>query len=157
MKVVCAIAPLFVVVTACSSSDLAPRAGVTLLVTNETCTGGTCRPLEVIAFPNIQTRTPGGPVTIDLGSLTAQQQCFTLPTSLQFRIFDQASGEVDIIDWSDAQGLSLAALPPNTPLAQASPTTRAFVPAAAGGWRISLPSGNAVRFAPACSSGRGPT
>ena len=58
MKVVCAIAPLFVVVTACSSSELAPRAGVTLLVTNETCTGGTCQPLEVIAFPNVQTRTP---------------------------------------------------------------------------------------------------
>ncbi|HKV51085.1 MAG TPA: hypothetical protein VJO52_07795 [Gemmatimonadaceae bacterium] len=149
--------PLFVgAVLACSSS-VAPRAGVTLLVTNETCTGGVCDSLDVVAFPGVHTNTPGGPWELDLGWSTTPQQCFVLPASAQFLIIgvnDNGSRDTTTISWSDAQRLSIGTLPPNAPPFGASPATASFVPAAAAGWAISEPSGTVVRSAQPCHSGR---
>jgi len=128
---------------ACSSS-VEPRAGVTLLVTNESCQSGHCDSLEVLAFPSIQPNTPGGFWSIDLGAITTAQKCFTLPPTAQFKVIGQHSnGGADTVTytWTNASGLSLGALSRGQLRLQASPTTSAFVPAAAAGWRIDVPSG----------------
>lgn len=160
MRLFRSIVPLLACAAAACSSSVAPRAGVTLLVTNETCSTGVCDSLDVVAFPGVETNTPGGAWEIKLGWSTTPQQCFVLPASAKFLIVgvnDNGSRDTTTISWSDAQRMSLAGLPPNTPVFFANPTTASFVPAAAAGWAISMPSGTVVNSARPCSAGRGPT
>ena len=144
-----ALAPL-----ACSST-VEPRAGVTLLVTNESCQSGQCDPLEVLAFPSVQPNTPGGFWSLDLGTISTAQKCFTLPPTAQFKVIGQHSdGGADTVTytWTNASGLSLGALPQGQSRIQAKPTTSAFVPATASGWRIDVPSGVQATQDNACTT-----
>ena len=139
---------------ACSSS-VEPRAGVTLLVTNESCQSGQCDPLEVLAFPSVQPNTPGAFWSLDLGTITTAQKCFTLPPTAQFKVIGQHSdGGADTVTytWTNASGLSLGALPQGQSRIQAKPTTSAFVPATASGWRIDVPSGVQATQDNACTT-----
>ncbi|MGH7626122.1 MAG: hypothetical protein ACREOJ_12495 [Gemmatimonadaceae bacterium] len=148
-----ACAALGLLALACSSS-VEPRSGVTLLVTNASCQSGHCDSLDVLAFPSNQPNTPGGFWSLDLGMVTAAQQCFTLPPTAQFRVIGERSdGGADTVTytWTDASSLSLAALPPSQPHLLAQPVTSAFVPATAAGWAITIPSGNQATPAAACT------
>lgn len=139
---------------ACSSS-VEPRAGVTLLVTNESCQSGLCDSLEVLAFPGTQPNTPGGFWSLDLGTITTAQKCFTLPGAAQFKVIGQHSdGSADTVTytWTNASSLSLGALSQGQPRILASPTTSAFVPATAAGWRIDVPSGVQATPGDACTT-----
>jgi hypothetical protein len=145
--------PLLVCAVAACSSPVAPRQGVTLLVINERCATGRCDSLEVLAFPTVQPHTPGGLWHIDLGLMTSAQQCFILPAADSFVV--SGPDGATVFSWSDAKGTRIAALPPNEAGLQAQPTSQVFVPAAAAGWKISVPTGTTLEAAASCSSGRG--
>lgn len=154
-KAVRAIAPLFVVAAVACSSSVAPRADVTLLVTNETCASGTCDSLELFLFPVAQPNTPGGLWHLDVGEITGPQTCFTLPGNSQFLIIGEnadGSSDTSTVSWSNAQGIRLGTWPPHTPSLQALPSTQIFVPARAAGWSISLPSSKVATASKACTS-----
>jgi hypothetical protein len=157
MEVARSIASLLVIGAVACSSSVAPRAVVTLLVTNETCASGTCDSLDVFAFPGVQPNTPGGLWHLNLGVITAPQTCLTLPASAKFLVIgDNGDGSSDTttFSWSNAHGIRLGTWPPNTPSFQALPSTEMFVPAANAGWSISLPSGKVAISAKPCSTGR---
>jgi hypothetical protein len=128
---------------ACQSNDTAGTSTTpTLLVTNATCLSGHCDSLEILAFPSNQPLTPGGLWSIDLGLMTGPQACVTLPPSATFRVTGpDSTGVVHtvIYTWTPAVSLSLGAIAPEGGRLQASPTTAAFVPASAAGWRVTLP------------------
>jgi hypothetical protein len=150
------VVPLLILAVAACSASVAPKSGVTLLVNNDTCGSGQCDTLDVEAFPGVQTGTPGGQWHLTLGTVTSSQACFTLPSTAKFLVVDDASHDTTTIEWSDTQGISLAAVSPNAPPVQASPTTRSFVPATAAAWAISLPSGSAATAAQPCTPSPGP-
>lgn len=140
---------------ACSSSSIEPRSGVTLLVTNGTCQAVSCTPLQILGFPSNQPLTPGGPWSIDLGLLTTATACLTFPRSAIFRVIgasnDGTKADTTTFTWTTAVPVSLGALPPRALRFMASSSTREFVPAAAAGWTVSLPSGSQPSPAQACS------
>ena len=70
---------------ACSSS-VEPSQSVTLQVTNQTCSPGPCAPLQILAFPSNQPKTPGGFWSLDLGVVTAASACLTIPANATFRV-----------------------------------------------------------------------
>src|SRR5512144_1490004 len=79
MRVPCVIAtPLLVFAALSCSSSLEPRSGITLLVTNGSCTPGPCSSQEILAFPGNQPNTPGGYRPAALGTTTAPELCITL-------------------------------------------------------------------------------
>jgi hypothetical protein len=131
-----AIASLIFAANSCSSS-LEPRSGVRLLVTNATCAPGPCSAQEVLAFPSNQPETPGGDWSIDLGTMTGPQLCVTIPLSATFTV--AGPGDVTEFVWNTAKPVSLGVRSPSDGPLQASPSTPAFVPAAAAGWSITLP------------------
>ena len=134
---------------ACSST-VAPRSGITLLVTNGTCNAGSCAPLEILGFPDNQPRTPGGLWSIDLGPLTERAACVTLPLSARFLVIGGADTTTFL--WTTALPLSLGAQPPSVSRIFASPSTGSFVPAAAAGWRVTLPGAAQVSANPLCAT-----
>jgi len=131
------------------SSSVQPRSGVTLLVTNGTCTPGPCASLEILGFPATQAHTPGGFWSLDLGPITGPQACLTLPESAQFRIIGPA--DTATITWTTAVAMSLSALSPSSSRLMAAPSTKGFVPAAANGWRITLPGSSGPVETSACT------
>ena len=133
---------------ACSS--LAPRAGVTLLVTNGTCSAGSCSPLEILGFPDNQPRTPGGLWSVDLGPLTGPAACVTFPLSAKFLVIGGADTTTYL--WTTALPLSLGAQPPSASRILASPSTSSFVPATAAGWSATLPGPATVSVSPLCAT-----
>ena len=134
---------------ACSST-VAPRSGVTLLVTNATCSAGSCSPLEILGFPDNQPQTPGGLWSIDLGLLTGPGACVTLPLSAKFLIIGGADTTTYL--WTTALPLSLSVQPLSASRIFASPGTSSFVPAAAAGWRATLPGVAQVSASPVCAT-----
>ncbi len=78
---------------ACAKDVVGPRSGVTLLVTNATCTAGACDSVRILAFPSNQPNTPGGPWSVDLGVMTTPQKCFALPPSAKFYVIAPESGQ----------------------------------------------------------------
>ena len=138
----------------CSSID-EPRSGVTLLVTNESCLAGSCDSLRVIAFPSNQPNTPGGLWSLDLGIITTSRACFTLPPTATFRVIgirQDGTADTTTYTWTNTKSLSLGALPPSSSRIQAGPSTSAFVPAKAAGWRITFPTGSQATPSSACTS-----
>jgi hypothetical protein len=146
--------PLLLFAALSCSAIAEPRTGVTLLVTNETCRSGRCDSLEVLAFPSNQPNTPGGLWSVDLGLITTPQACFTLPPSASFHVIGvHGNGTTDTITytWTSAKSLSLGAQPPSSSRIQASPSTAAFVPTNAAGWRITFPTGSQATPSAVCT------
>ena len=138
---------LSVVALACSST-VGPSSAVTLRVTNGTCVQGQCDSLEVLGFPSTQPNTPGGLWSLDLGTITGQDACFTIPPSATFRII---GSDTVTITWTRALGLSLGTIAPSASRFQAGPSTGDFVPAQASGWSVTLPGGTQPVGAEPCS------
>lgn len=134
-----------VIAPACSTT-VAPRSGVTLLVTNGTCSAGSCAPLEILGFPDNQPRTPGGLWSIDLGPLTGAAACVTFPASAKFLLI--CGADTTTFLWTTTLPLSLGTQPPSASRIYASPATSSFVPAAAPGWRATLPGAAQVSASP---------
>jgi hypothetical protein len=148
----CGAALLVLAAVACSS-NLGPRAAITVRVANSTCSVTACDSLEVLAFPSNQPHTPGGFWSIDLGVLTTSQRCFTLPPSATFRVIGvnpEGTRDTTTFTWTTADAVSLGVQAPSGFRTQASPSTSAFVPAASPGWSITLPSGSNPSTGPAC-------
>jgi hypothetical protein len=148
-----AVSSLLLAVLSCSSVN-EPHSAVPLLVTNATCLMGRCDSLEVLAFPSNQPHTPEGFWSVDIGLITTPQACFSLPPSATFRVIgvhDDGTADTTTYIWTSADSLSLAALPPSSSRTQASPSTSAFVPASAPGWRITFPSGTEPAPSSACT------
>ncbi len=148
------VAPLPLLAVLSCSSIVEPRAGVTLLVTNGTCLAGRCDSLRVLGFPSKQPLTPGGFWSLDLGLITTSQACLTLPPSATFRVIGVGGdGTADTITytWTSAKALSLGAQPPSSSRIQASPSTTAFVPANAAGWRVTFPTGSQATPSSVCT------
>ena len=136
------------------SSSLEPRAGVTLLVTNQSCTPGPCSAQEILVFPSKQPNTPGGLWSIDLGTMTGAAMCITIPASAEFDIVGyKSNGTADTtkIRWTNADGAALGAQPPSGSRFTAMPSTSEFVPATSSGWRVTLPGGTQAVAGPACT------
>jgi hypothetical protein len=139
---------------ACSSS-VAPRSGITLLVTNGTCIPGPCSSQEVLAFPGNQPNTPGGSWSLDLGTMSAHQLCITIPASATLRVIGlDADGSADTTQftWTTELSVTLGVQAPSTSRILASPSTSTFVPATAAGWSITLPGGSQVVPASTCGA-----
>jgi hypothetical protein len=134
---------------ACSST-VEPHSGITLLVTNGTCGAGSCSPLEILGFPDNQPGTPGGLWSIDLGLVTGSAACVTLPLSAKFLVIGGADTTTYL--WTTARPLSLGAQSPSASRIFASPSTSSFVPAAAAGWRATLPGAAQVSASPLCAT-----
>jgi hypothetical protein len=113
-----------------------------LLVTNETCHDGTCDTLQVLGFPDDQPRIPAGLWSIGLGTVTTAQRCLVFPASASF--YDKV--------WVNTKLISIGVAPLRSNLWQARPSTSAFVPATAAGWRLTVPTGSAATTTPACAS-----
>lgn len=140
-----------VAIVACGKDSLAPRSGVTLLVTNATCLTGTCDSLTVLAFPGNQPDTPGGLWSLDLGTMTTSQKCFVLQPSAHFYVISEPSADTTTFTWTTLMPLSLAALPPSANRLQADPSTTAFTPANEAGWSITLPTDSLATPSAACT------
>lgn len=142
------VALLLLSVAALSCSSVVDQpSGVTLLVTNGTCQSGHCDSLEVLGFPSNQPLTPGGYWSVDLGLIATSQACLTLPPSATFRVIGPRNdGTIDTATytWTPAASLSLGSIAPAGNRLQATPTTAAFVPANAAGWRVTLPGSQAI-------------
>jgi hypothetical protein len=145
---------LLLAALACSST-VAPRAGVTLRITNGTCLGASCTPLQVLGFPSNQPLTPGGFWSIDLGLLTGPSACLAFPPSATFRVIgvsnDGTQADTTTYTWTTATPLSLGAQSPSASRIMAAPSTSAFVPARASGWSVTLPGGSRVSTTEACT------
>jgi len=138
---------------ACSST-LGPRSGITLLATNSSCLTGPCDSLAVLAFPSNQPNTPGGYWSVNLGLLTTAEACFKLPPSATFRIIGEntdGSRDTTTLTWTSADPVSLGAPAASASRIQARPSTAAFVPATAAGWRITFPADSRASPGPVCA------
>ena len=142
--------PLLVALVACSSA-VEPASSVTLLVRNATCDPGPCQAIRVLAFPQNQPLTPGGPWKIDLGVVSGAQACLTVPATTKFTVTDAGTGASTVTTWTSRDSLSLASWPPSTPLFMANPATASFVPGNSGSWIVTLPGTAAPIAASTCA------
>lgn len=140
-----------VAIAACGKDALAPRSGVTLLVTNATCLTGPCDSLTILAFPSNQPNTPGGYWSLDLGTMTTSQKCFVLQPSANFYVISEPSADTTTFTWTTLLPLSLGAERQPVNFLFSAPTTTAFVPANAAGWSITLPTDSAATPSAACT------
>lgn len=138
-------------IAACGKDALAPRAGVTLLVTNASCVTGPCDSLTILAFPSNQPDTPGGLWSLDLGTMTTSQKCFVLQPSAHFYVISEPAADTTTFTWTTLMPLSLGALPPSASRLQAGPSTSAFIPANEAGWSITLPTDSLAKPSAACT------
>jgi hypothetical protein len=129
---------LFIVVVGCRDS-LAPAGPVKLLVSNSSCTSGTCATFEVLAFPENQPVTPAGNWSIDLGTITSERACLIIPASAQFTLVNAGTGARTVFTWTTSKAVSLGLIPVDGSRFMASPSTGNFIPARAVGWRVTLP------------------
>jgi hypothetical protein len=146
--------PLLLFTALSCSSNVEPHSDLTLLVTNETCVSGRCDSLVVLGFPSNQPATPGGFWSVELGLITTPQACFPLPASATFDVIgEHGDGTADTLTytWTSTSSLALGAQPPSSSRIQASPSTTAFVPADAAGWRITFPTGSKATPSSACT------
>jgi hypothetical protein len=112
-----------------------------LLVTNTTCASGPCATLDVLAFPSVpdQPITPAGPWSLDLGTVTGESACLTIPASATFTVTDAGTGAKTVTRWTTANRLSIGLVTPGQTRFQSGPSTGTFVPARAAAWRVDLP------------------
>jgi hypothetical protein len=133
--------PAFLVasLSACRSTT-APPPPVSLFVQNGTCTPSGCDTVYVAGVPNIQPNTPGGIWIFNLGIVTGQSGCLSIPGSKTFRIIEQPSGHETRIEWTaaDTLYLNLTRIPMSR--TDGIPETPGFSPAAATGWSIGFPT-----------------
>ena len=146
---VAACATLLIVVIGCGD-PLSPAAPVKLLVSNNSCTSGTCASFEVLAFPENQPVTPAGYWSLDLGTITSERACLTIPASAKFTIVDGGTGARTVFTWTTSKGVSLGLIPMNGSRIMASPSTPNFVAARAFGWRVALPGSSMPAPAAPC-------
>ncbi len=140
--------PALLVVFACTSPT-GPGPSGTLLVTNATCFSGQCSSFQVNGFWVHQpVPTPGGPWFMDLGTVSTEYACLTLPGVDSFRV--GSTSEMTTYYWTSRDSLSLGIPEPGRPWGYASPSTSAFVPANSAGWSVTLPDGTAVTPADVC-------
>ena len=98
--------------------------------------------------------TPGGFWSVDLGLIATPQACSTLPASATFHVIgEHGDGTADTLTytWTNASSHALGAQPPSSSRIQASPSTTAFVPADAAGWRITVPTGSKATPSSVCT------
>ncbi|MDH3456049.1 MAG: hypothetical protein OER90_04335 [Gemmatimonadota bacterium] len=116
---------------------------------------GECEPLLILGFPSNQPQTPGGFWSLDLGLVSASPACLMLPASATFRVIgvsdDGTKTDTTTYTWTTADPLSLAGQPATSSRLLTAPTTVAFVPANAGGWRITLPGESPPARSSACA------
>ena len=138
--------PALLVVFACTSATgIKTGPSVTLLVTNATCGSGQCSSFQVRGFPSNFPKVPAGPPSLDLGTISTESACLTLPSADTFWVNRRPS------IWTSRDSLSLGILEPGQPLwGHASPSTAEFVPANSAGWSVTLPDGTAVTPADVC-------
>lgn len=125
----------------------------TLLVTNGSCLGGHCDTIVVLGFPTDNPATPAGLWSIDFGRVTTPTACITLPPADTARVIGPRNGGiVDTItySWTPAKSLSIGSIAPSGNRFMALPTTAAFVPTSAAGWRVDLPGGRQAVADSAC-------
>jgi len=147
------LSPLFLASVAACSSTTAPPPPVSLFVQNGTCTPAGCDTVYVIGVPNKQPNTPGGPWVFDLGIVTGQSACLSIPSSKVFRVIEQPSGHETRIEWTTADTLTLGfALTPWT-RTDPVPAAPGFSPAAATGWSIVFPADSAPTPTASCRAG----
>ncbi len=146
-------AALLVLSVAGCGSATAPPPAVTLFVQNATCTPAGCDTVYVAGIPNKQPNTPGGLWVFDIGIVTAQSACFSIPASRTFRIIEQPSGQETDVVWTTADtlflGLTLSPMSRTT----AEPTTAGFRPASATGWSLVFPTDSAATPTATCRAG----
>ena len=146
---------------ACQSNDVTGNArsraaaptGVTLRVTNASCVAGHCDSIIVLGFPTDGPITPGGLWSIDFGLVTTPTACITLPPADTARVTGpRTDGTVGttLYVWTPEKALSVGSIPPSGSRFMADPSTAAFVPASAVGWRITLPGGTEAVSDSAC-------
>jgi hypothetical protein len=121
-----------------------PAPSVTLLVTNATCSSSQCSSFQVRGLPRNLPPVPAGPRSLDLGTVTMESACLTVPAADTFWI-----GETPTV-WTSNNLLSLALLEPGEFWGFATPSTSAFVPASSAGWRVTLPGDTAVTPSGVC-------
>jgi hypothetical protein len=142
-------AALWVACSEGTAPELAGSAPVTLAITNGTCAAGTCQTFQVLAFPGNQPHTPGGLWSLDVGTMSTESACLTLPDTATFRIIGPS--DTVVVRWTQSDSVSVGALIPGGDRLRASPSTRAFVPTRAAGWSITLPGDTVVAMAAPCS------
>ncbi|MFG1690691.1 hypothetical protein ACGF5M_00810 [Gemmatimonadota bacterium] len=137
--------PALLVVFACTSAtEPEPPPSVTLLVTNATCDSGQCSSFQVRGFPNNLPAVPAGPRSLDLGTVSTESACLTLPSADTFWVNTTPS------IWTSRDSLSLGIQEPGQFWGHVSRSTSEFVPANSAGWSITLPGGTAVTPADVC-------
>ncbi len=140
--------PALLVVFACTSPT-GPGPSATLLVTNATCGSGQCSSFKVMGFWTHQpVYTPAGRWFMDLGTVSTEYACLTLPGVDSFRV--GTPDEITTYYWTSRDSLSLGILEPGEWFFTASPSVSAFVPASSAGWSVTFPGGTAVTPAHVC-------
>lgn len=153
MRVRCSSMLVMSCLVACQANEAASATLTppTVLILNGSCAVGHCDSVEVLGFPSNAPVVPAGLWSLDLGLMTGQQLCVRLPPSARFVVSGPVDGVMrsDTTIWTPAISLSLGSVSPPGPHWQVSPTTAAFVPATATGWRATLP-GNQVALDTGC-------
>ena len=130
---------------ACTSvTEPGPPPSVTLLVTNATCASGQCSSFRVRGFTDESPHVPGGPLSLELGTVSTESACLTLPPADTFWVNSTPSV------WTSRDPLSLGIQEPGQFWGHTGPSTVEFVPASSAGWSVTLPGGTAVTTADAC-------
>ena len=111
-----------------------PPPGVTLLVTNATCTADECTPLSIHGFVPKFT-VPGQPPWgfLDIGLAHSASTCLTLPSSHTLTVTGP-DGATDIT-WTLADPMILTAVDPDRAILL---TPAEFVPEEAEGWAVTF-------------------
>ena len=139
------ILPAILVMFACTLfTEPEPAPSATLLVTNATCDPGPCSTFRVRGFPNNLPAVPGGPLTLDLGTVSTESACLTLPSADTFWINQTPS------IWWSRDSLSLGIQEPGQFRGHVSRSTTEFVPANSAGWSVTLPGGTTATPADVC-------
>jgi hypothetical protein len=140
---------------ACTSTTDVDESGPlpSILLTNGTCSSGTCTPLEIRAFPSNQPRTPGGYWSIELGTVSQEYACLKLHRADTFRVIGQrvnARPDTTYFIWKVGDTISLGMLEPGASALLARPETEPFVPKGGSGWSVILPGDKTVSPAEVC-------
>jgi hypothetical protein len=142
---------LLILAAACHQ-DTAPLGGTAkLLVSNSSCSSGTCTPIHVLMFPENQPDTPAGFWSLDLGIVSGASGCLIIPASASFHVTDAGTGATTTFTWTTTRSASIGSLAPDELALMASPSTGAFVPAREAGWSLALPGNQPPAPAAPCS------